>query len=137
MCVSPKLSHILAKRGKKSWAFCVCQSDSAIQQVVQSFLDCYCTVKVILFQLECGKIAGRSDRDLIPAYVSLAQTHLDNKNYASAIQFYKIELKEREHEPAQVSDIRELASLLLTLCGLIPAGKRIEGVGRGGGETRF
>ena len=55
------------------------------------------------FQLECGYNCGKCESELIPAYISLAQTYLDDRQYESAIKYFKKELECRHGEPAQVN----------------------------------
>ena len=61
--------------------------------------------KLLLLQLECAQNAGKTGSELIPAYVSLAQTYFDDKQFELAIEFYRKELELRHDNPAQVKKL--------------------------------
>ena len=52
----------------------------------------------MLFQLAHLKSSGADKTDLIPIYVSLAQTYKDDKQYDKAIENYHSEIRLRGEE---------------------------------------
>lgn len=54
-------------------------------------------------QLTSAQTLGVCKKELIPIFVSLAQTFADDKQFTRATEFYKKELDCREDEPGQVS----------------------------------
>ncbi len=43
-----------------------------------------------------------SSKKMVPVYVSLAQTYLDDKQYLQAVSYYKLELQARDGDLEQV-----------------------------------
>ncbi|XP_064599134.1 tonsoku-like protein [Liolophura sinensis] len=52
--------------------------------------------------LDCSVKQQRCDKDMIPVYVSLAQTYADDKQYDKAIEYYNKELKCRQGDNEQM-----------------------------------
>ncbi len=45
---------------------------------------------------------GWNDKQLVIIYVSLSQTHVDNKDFKKAIHYYNLELEQYADNPAEV-----------------------------------
>lgn len=66
--------------------------------------------------LECAEKSGDSGKELIPVYVSLAQTYKDNKQYDLAIEYFRKEGEISKSNPREnystwlsIADVLELA----------------------------
>ena len=69
-------------------------------------------------QLRCSEAVGLSGAALIPAYVSLSQTYLDDKQYTQALNYLRKELHCRKGDLEQVSNVHYILPNYTHICML-------------------